>query len=170
MNFQINTAVKLLGLLLILFILLSCRQENKKYQYNIGYIDPKTALGDKEFTTCDDKIFEYYNSSPDGGYKYGKQALRDSVMNKYSFKCSDSGYLTFRFVVNCKGLAGRYQIVENSLDLKPTKFTKDLVSHLFSITQEFKEWRPVILDNKSRDFYIYISYKLRDGEIIEILP
>lgn len=151
-------------------IIISCKQPSKKYLHNIGYIDPATALGDKEFETCTDFIFEYYNSEPNGGYKYGKNVLRDTIENKFSYNGHDSGYLTFRFVVNCKGEAGRYQIVENDLDLKPKKFDQDLVLHLFSITQELKEWRPVMWENQSRDYYMYITYKIRDGQIIEILP
>jgi hypothetical protein len=166
-----NTPLKkIFYCIMLLVILLSCKRESKKYPHHIGYIDPTTALGDKEFKTCNDEIYEYYNSEPDGGYKYGKRALRDSIAKKYSTIGNESGYLTFRFVVSCKGLAGRYQIIENDLDLKPKKFSKELVSHLFSITQEFKEWRPVILENVSRDYNIYITCKIRDGKIIEILP
>jgi hypothetical protein len=73
-------------------------------------------------------------------------------------------------VVNCKGSAGRYQIIENDLGLKPKKFSKELVSHLFSITQQFKEWQPANWENESRDYNTYLTYKMRDGKIIEILP
>lgn len=158
-------------LILLTFIIYSCNSRTDKvYEHDIGYIDPDRALGDKEFKTCDNQIFEYYNSFPDGGYKYGKKALRDSVTRKFKFEGTDSGYLTFRFVINCKGIAGRYQIIENDLDYNPTQLNVNLVSNLFSITKEFKEWRPVILNEQSRDYYIYLTYKLRNGKIIEILP
>jgi hypothetical protein len=167
MNTQLR---KIFCYILLLAILLSCKRESKKYTHDIGYIDPATALGDNEFKTCKDEIYEYYNSEPDAGYKYGKRALRDSIAKNYSAIGNESGYLTFRFVVNCQGLAGRYQIIENDLDLKPKKFNEELVSHLFSVTQQFKEWRPVVLENEPRDYNIYITYKIRDGKIIEILP
>lgn len=156
-------------LYILIIILLSCT-EQKKYTHDIGYIDPDKALGSKDFKTCKDEIYEYYNSEPDGGYKYGKKALRDSVQRKYQASISESGYLTFRFVVNCQGKAGRYLVIENDLDFKPKKFNAELVSQFFSITQELKEWRPVVLENESRDYYMYITYKLLDGKIIEILP
>jgi hypothetical protein len=167
MNTPLKSTFYCIGFLVIL---LSCKKESKKYSHDIGYIDPATALGDKEFKTCSDRIYEYYNFEPYAGYKYGKRALRDSIAKKYSAIGNESGYLTFRFVVNCKGSAGRYQIIENDLDLKPKKFNKELVSHLFSITQQFKEWQPAIWENESRDYNIYLTYKLRDSKIIEILP
>ena len=119
MNTPLKSTFYCIGFLVIL---LSCKKESKKYSHDIGYIDPATALGDKEFKTCSDRIYEYYNFEPYAGYKYGKRALRDSIAKKYSAIGNESGYLTFRFVVNCKGSAGRYQIIENDLDLKPKKF------------------------------------------------
>jgi hypothetical protein len=73
-------------------------------------------------------------------------------------------------VVNCKGLAGRYQIVENDLDFKPKQLNQDLVQHLFTITQELKDWKQLVWEKEPRDYYMYITYKLQDGKIIEILP
>jgi hypothetical protein len=167
MNKRLKTTFRHLGLIVILC---SCGQESKKYTNDIGHINPKTALGDKNFKTCKNKVFEYYNSEPDGGYKHGKKALRDSVLRKYLVSINESGYLTFRFVVNCEGKAGRYTVIQNDLDFKPKEFDEELTSHLFTITQDLKEWRPVILENESRDYYMYITYKLLDGKIIEILP
>ncbi|MFM7429088.1 MAG: hypothetical protein KA713_06600 [Chryseotalea sp. WA131a] len=155
---------------LALVITVSCKKAENKYLHSVGYIDPATSLGDKDFKTCSDMIFEYYNSEPDAGYKHGKNILRDSVKTKYNYKGNDSGYLTFRFVVNCKGLAGRYQIVENDLDFKPKQLNQDLVQHLFTITQELKDWKQLVWEKEPRDYYMYITYKLQDGKIIEILP
>ena len=167
MNNRLKTTFKYLGFIIILC---SCGQENKKYIHDIGYVDPNTASGDKDFKTCRDEIYEYYNSEPDGGYKHGKKALRDSVLKKYSASVKESGYLTFRFVVNCEGKAGRYMVIQNNLDLEPKVFDEDLTSQLLTITQGLKEWRPVVLENVSRDYYMYITYKMLDGKIIEILP
>lgn len=168
---MIVIAEKALVIIVLIFISASCKvQENEKYKNDIGFIDPENALGAKEFKTCDNYVYEYYNSFPHGGFKHGKKALRDSVMSKYKTVGTDAGYLTFRFVVNCQGKAGRYQIIENDLNHVPTTLNKNLVSKLFQITQDLKEWKQITLDNQYRDYYFYITYKLRDGKIIEILP
>jgi hypothetical protein len=149
----------------------SCQnRKEKKYKNNIGFIDPATAVGDEGFTACENYVYEYYNSFPHGGYKYGKKAFKDFVMGKFKYEGMDSGFLTFRFVVNCRGVAGRYQIVENDLNYKPTKLNESLVSKLFLITQEAKEWRSIKIDDQLKDYYFYITYKLKDGKVIEILP
>ena len=167
MNKRLKTTFRHLGLIIFLC---SCGQESKKYTNDIGYIDPKTAFGDKNFKTCKNEIYEYYNSESNAGYKHGKKALWDSVLTKYSVSLKESGYLTFRFVVNCEGKAGRYMVIQNNLDLEPKVFEDELISQLLTITQGLKEWRQVILENEPRDYYMYITYKLLDGKIIEILP
>lgn len=83
---------------------------------------------------------------------------------------TDSGYLNIRFVVNCKGEAGRYVIHENNLDLEPIAFSKDLVDQLFDITTQLKKWKPNVIREEKRDSYIYISYRIENGKITEILP
>jgi hypothetical protein len=162
---------KALMIILLIFISTSCGvQENEKYENNVGFIDPKDALGDKEFKTCGNYIYEYYNSFPHGGFKYGKKALRDSVMRKYKTVSTESGYLTFRFVVNCQGVAGHYEIIENDLNHAPARLNKNVISNLFQITQDLREWKQITLDDQPRDYYFYITYKLNDGKIIGILP
>jgi hypothetical protein len=167
MSNQLRTTLTYLG---FIFVLCSCEQKNKKYIHDIGYVDPNTSFGDKDFKTCKEEIYEYYSSEPEGGYIHGKKALRDAVLKKYSVQLKESGYLTFRFVVNCEGKAGRYMIIQNNLDLEPKVFDEDLTSQLLTITQGLKEWRPVVLENEPRDYNMYITYKLLNGKIIEILP
>lgn len=167
---MIKYLIKLSTYLAITILLAACRNDSPKYTHDVGYIDPETALGEKNFATCDNEIFQYHNAVPHGGYKYGKKALRDTVRRKYKTTPGESGYLTFRFVVNCEGKAGWYNIIENDLDLTPKHFDKELTAHLFELTQDLKEWRPLIFEDKPRDYYMYITYKLVDGEIREILP
>jgi hypothetical protein len=141
-----------------------------KYKYDIGYINPETALGDRNFKTCDGTIYQYYNSGSEAGYKFGKKALRDSIKSKYVRASDESGYLTIRFIINCKGIAGRYEIVENDLELRPKAFAMQLKDHLLNITSELKEWRPLLLGTNARDSYMYITFKIKNGHITEILP
>ena len=72
--------------------------------------------------------------------------------------------------MNCEGKAGRYTIHENDLDLNPKKFNQDLVEHLFEVTTQLQDWEPTIFKEQKRDSYMYISYRIVDGKIVEILP
>ena len=149
-----------------------------QFTKRVAYIDLKTALLSDGFEICDSTyIVDYYNYAQGDrvhrvtSYIHGKNGLRKAVLSQYQNRnYSDSGYLNFRFIVNCKGEAGAYVIHENDLDLMPKSFDPDLVQQLFEITTSFKQWHPNHLRGADRDSYMYISYRIEHGEITEILP
>ncbi|RMB58581.1 hypothetical protein EAX61_09785 [Dokdonia sinensis] len=138
---------------------------------SVAYIDRATALGDPNFRACDEEhIYDYYNPQR-ATYSKGKNGLRDFIMSHYENRAyTDSGYLNIRFVVNCNGEAGRYVIHENNLNLEPIVFSEDLVNQLYDITTQLKRWNPNVIREEKRDSYMYISYRIENGEITEILP
>jgi hypothetical protein len=148
------------------------QQHNLK---RIAYIDPSNTLdNNKDFKPCfsEAMIFDYYNASPHGRYADGKKEMMKIIYSKVQKDklYSESGYLTFRFVVNCHGEAGRFVIEESSLDYEKKKFKSETVEHLFSIMRrDLTKWKPVVFD-EAKDAYFYITFKLRNGEIIDILP
>jgi hypothetical protein len=151
---------------------LACSTEQKKYDHEIGHIDPASALGPKDFRACDSlNIFQYYNSFPHAGYKFGKKALRAIVKEKYQPVSDNSGYLTIRFIINCNGSAGRFNIHENDLNLMPSKFDDKIKDQLYNIVSEnLIEWQPLYFDGVARDSYMYLTFKIQNGEILDILP
>ena len=142
-----------------------------KFTERVAYINPKEALLSEGFEICNkNRIYDYYNPQI-ATYSEGKNGLREFILLNYQNKSySDSGYLNIRFIINCKGEAGCYVIHENNLDLEPHKFNKDLVNQLFNLTTQLKSWNPKVRNGESKDSYMYISYRIENGEITEILP
>jgi hypothetical protein len=153
-------------------ICLSCTQTVKTYTHDVGYIDPETALGPKNFKTCDTTVFfQYYNEFPRAGYKHGKNKLREIIARSFKRVSEDNGYLTYRFVINCHGAAGRFNIIENDLALSANHFDEKLKQQLLSIIlNDLTEWNPLYFEGTARDSYIYLMFRIEDGEIIDILP
>ena len=141
------------------------------FTHKANYIDPTKSLLSKDFKACNENsIVDYYNPGR-AHYKSGKNGLRKQILQQYNPKdYTDSGYLNIRFVINCKGETGRYVIHENDLDLEPTTFNKDLVTQLFNITSSLKNWIPNNFNGESKDTYMYLSYRIENGKITEILP
>lgn len=149
---------------------------DNQYENRVAYIDSENSLLSEGFETCDEYIFDYYNPER-ATYSSGKNGLRKFILNNYKNNgYSDSGYLNIRFVINCRGQAGRYIIHENDLNLEPQQFNKNLKQQLFDLTVQLKEWNPNKINFKKDDkivavdSYMYISYRIENGEIIEILP
>jgi len=143
-----------------------------QFTKRVGYIDPEKSLLSDGFETCGDYIYDYYNGGDDRTkYIKDKNGLRDFILDNYENKnYTDSGYLNIRFVVNCEGEAGRYVIIENSLELEPAAFSKDLRSQLFELTTQLSEWKPLVINNEPKDSYMYLSYRIENGEITQIIP
>lgn len=170
-----------LGVLLLLCAcFIGINYYNYKYRYlpknilftqSAEYINPDEAKFSEGFKTCDEKyIIQYYNPER-ATYSEGKNGLRKFIMSNYENRnYIDSGYLNIRFVINCKGEAGRYIIHENDLNLKPKKFNKDLVHQLFELTTQLKKWNPNFTHDEFRDSYMYLSYRIENGNITEIIP
>lgn len=141
----------------------------------VAYIDPKEAIMSvKPFEPCGHEtiIADYYNSTPDGSYIHGKAALVDSIFaNLESDKLmNQTGMLTFRFIVNCEGKAGRFIAEGYDYNYKPISFPKETIHHLHTLLANLREWRPVVIKEEPRDAYFYYTFKLVNGEITDILP
>ena len=142
----------------------------------IAYIDPSKTLDDHSlFRLCDNEkyIVDYYNGDPAAGIIGGKrsiQKLLDERLDRQKLK-SESGYLTYRFVINCQGEAGRFITEETDLDFNAKEFDRETVEHLYTIIRQLEKYRPTKLKYKEvSDAYFYLTFKLRDGEIIDLLP
>ena len=141
----------------------------------VAYIDPENVMDSKKaLETCEPihAIFDYYNGTPDGRYEGGKGALRRTIIPQVDKEKlnNESGYLTFRFVINCKGETGRFVTEQADLDFQKKEFNKETVTHLFEIVESLEKWQPAKVQEKLRDSYAYLTFKLKDGEIIEFLP
>ena len=141
----------------------------------IAYIDPEEVLDrDERFEICGHERFinDYYNSNPDGSYKHSKAALVDTVFNNLDGEklMNQTGMLTFRFVVNCEGEAGRFIAEGYDLNYQPYEFPEETVTHLYEIIRKLTDWTPVISGGEPSDAYFYLTFKLNNGEITDILP
>ncbi|AUC82651.1 hypothetical protein [Lacinutrix sp. Bg11-31] len=148
--------------------------ENKPYQNYIGYIDQDKALLKDKYELCEDGFIQRtYNGSALEGYNINKKHYRDQLFSQFNTNnYNDSGYLNFRFLVNCEGNAGWFEIIEMNLDLEETPLNKDLVDELLTFTSNSKHWNILKYpkNNKPYNYYNYISYRIENGKITQIIP
>ncbi len=146
-------------------------KHHEVFTKRVAYIDPENAVAKADLKLCNENfIFDYYNPER-ARYSKGKNGLRKFILSNYENRnYSDSGYFNVRFVINCKGEAGRYIIHENDLDLEPHQFSEDLKNQLLTLTVQLEDWKPNLIQEEQVDSYMYISYRIEHGEITEILP
>ena len=144
----------------------------EKYPHYIGYINQEETLLNDIYTLCDkDTIYKVHHGAPKDAFQGSKKRFRETILSAYKNKgYSDSGYLNFRFLINCEGKAGWFEIIEMNLDLEETNLNDDMVSQLLKHTANPKHWAIYTYKDTPRDYYMYISYRIENGEITEILP
>ena len=144
-----------------------------KFPHYIGYIDQEKALLNDVYSLCDNgKIFKKHHGAPKVAFNISKKRFRETILSEYKNKnYEDSGYLNFRFLVNCEGNAGWFEIIEMNLDLEEVNLNDVMVNQLLKLTSNSKHWSTLTTsDEIPRNYYMYISYRIEHGEIIEILP
>lgn len=141
----------------------------------VAYINPDDTLDpESDFRPCEgeQRIVDYYNGEPDARIVGGKRALWD-ILDQYLDQeklFQESGYLTFRFIINCEGETGWFVIEEADLDYQRITFRNETREHLLKILQTYPQWQATEIRGDIRDAYAYITFKLDHGQIIELLP
>ena len=166
--------------LLALLITVSC-QQNKvadepvetggSYPPNVGDITIDKNIDGPDFTVCDEShIAQYYGvRSEYYGEKFAILNYFNSNYDKSGLK-DEIGYLTIRFIVNCKGKTGRFRIEGMNLNYEPITFNEKLTEQLLRLTKEMDGWEIAHYRNKPLDYYKYFTFKILNGDLAEILP
>lgn len=142
------------------------------YPNYVGFINQETAALNDVYELCDaESIYHVHHGASEKGYSVNKKHFRDNILSTYKNEnYTDSGYLNFRFLVSCEGNPGWFETIQVYADFKKTNFSNGLVSQLRALTAQPANWNVITIEDNPVDYYMYVSYKLQDGEITEILP
>ena len=83
---------------------------------------------------------------------------------------NQNGLIRIRFIVNCEGKAGRFRVLQSDYSYKEKEFNKEIVSQLLSITKQINNWEVLYKQENAVDYYMYLIFKITDGQLTEILP
>ena len=144
----------------------------QKYPQYIGHLS--TTEGNHEFERCDEnRLLGWYASAATYVpiYEGSKSTFRTYIQSNFSRTAStDNGFLSLRFIINCKGDVGAMEIQELDHNYQETRLAPNLVEQLVSLSSRTENWSVPDIDGVAVDSYMYLIYKIEDGEIVEILP
>lgn len=168
------TMKKIIPLLIIMALsVINCSRDDGN---NVGDISFDEQIDDINFQTCNERaIKQYYvrrSSDTAPRYKGEKGSLDREILNSYQFPRTEkeNGYVTIRFVVNCRGETGRFRIEEMDFTYTPRKFDEKITTQLLKIVKGLKSWIPRKSYGRDLDFYQYLTFKIEQGQISKILP
>lgn len=109
---------------------------------DVGDIAFNPKIDKANFYLCHkDFIIQYYNFST--SYKGGGKAIKEFILNHYVYKPAYkliSGFITIRFVINCKGETGRFRVSHLDSDYKNVLINKDLVAQMLRLCKSLNHW------------------------------
>jgi len=148
-----KTLILILSILIIGCIIEKGSNNKAEYLRWVGDIEHDPSKDNRGFAICngEDKVLQYFNLMDEPIYK-------------------QNGLIRIRFIVNCKGQAGRFRVLQSDLNFKETEFDKKVVSQLSEITEGIERWVILQRDSQPVDYYYYLVFKIIDGRITEILP
>lgn len=166
-----------LFILSLLLMTQSCQQnivpKDSKYLSMVGDIEHDPKTDDSNFTLCNEKgTKQYHNLNSELQYEGENYELNKIFFNQYkpSDKAKDSGMVRIRFLVNCKGQAGRFRMISSGYDYKEKQFDKAITDQLMSITKGLNGWKILSDNSVPKDYYQYLIFKITDGQLKEIMP
>lgn len=161
--------------LMFLPFLFSCQTENTISSYSkfVGDINFDEKVDDPEFKKCgihQDFSFQYYHEN---GFQFSGEKYRIleelSSKNIYSTENFD-GYIIIKFIVNCEGKAGMFRVQQMNMNYQKMEGNHQMIKKLLDFTKSLTGWLPKEYRGEKVDYYQYLTYKIKDGKITEILP
>lgn len=167
-------------LLLALLCLLTCQRldselqaEAAKYPRWIGDIEHDPKLDNPDFQACnEDHVYQYFNHSQGLQYQGEKRAIEALFQKLYRPVAAPkaTGLIRIRFMVNCAGKTGRFRLIGMDENFQPLVFPKAISNQLLEITKKLDGWEKLPNAEEATDYYQYLSFKIEQGAIKEILP
>jgi len=136
----------------------------------VGDIPFDPATDNPDFAICDESNVLPYNTRYGmffDGERYGVLKYFEENYTLLPVK-GQTGYITIRFLVNCKGETDRFRVYEMDKEMNETEFDEEIVQNLLRLTKALNGWKTHVPE--PRDYYQYLLFKLKDGRIETILP
>lgn len=158
-------------LLFGIICLVSCNdfteEELAAHPVKVGDIQVDLKLDEPNFKPCSKKTTLQH-------YEFGKKYIgeKPALEQHFSEKLNsgilekENGYITIRFLVNCKGETGFYRVKGMDFDYKEKKFDQPTVKQLLTLTKQLDGW-PIF---EKYNYYQQITFKIVNSQIDEILP
>ncbi|ADB40942.1 hypothetical protein [Spirosoma linguale] len=139
-------------------------------------LSPNETCQPAGFQTCSTCFQPLWNTIPlsHTSRQYELNKLLSNYYQPVSQK-EQSGLLTIKFVVNCAGQVGLFDVKGFGDDYCPKAFTSQLTDQLLSICRNHIAIRSFLQPGKdpdqlTHDTAVSLTFRLKDGHITDILP
>lgn len=143
---------------------------NTEFHHNVGDITFNPIQDNPDFSFCDSTKIRSGRTTVT--LKEGNESIRsfclENFENQSQFE-SFSGFVTIRFLVNCKLEADRFRAHSMDYSFAPEVCPAALESHLIYIVSQLDNWTLSTDRYTQTDFSKFINFKIKDGAIEKII-
>lgn len=134
-----------------------------------------SQLNNNLYLCGDKKVYPYYYLQNSGNYIpdfYEVKKLFELQYHKedYSNLSDNTGILHISFWVNCEGKTGNYSMESFSFDYVYCILNEKLKHNILELVKSLKIWKPIANNQLIQNFHQYYIFKIKNGEITDILP
>ena len=92
------------------------------------------------------------------------------MANELKYKKGTNGFLTVRFIMNCKGEKDRFRVLAINERYKPKEFPDNISNKILEAVKKMPDWELGEYKGKIYDSYNMVTFKIVDGQIVDIVP
>ena len=149
--------------------------EHTGYLRWVGDIPFDEEIDDPAFQLCrgDSNVLQYFHTSDDAlsNYEGEKRALTLQLKAAYNpVDVKEGGWIRIRFIVNCTGETGRFRVISADDNYQVFTFDQRITAQLLTHVKALDGWKVHEHREQVNDYYQYLTFKIQNGEISEILP
>lgn len=144
---------------------------SSKHTYRVGYLPVPDSLNQNKEVILDfhKGVYHTYSSAAPKIYNGNKYQFRKRVVKKFNaLNHSDTGYLTFRFLINSDSEVFLHETIEMDLNLELSNLNNEMVKDLKKMSFNPENWNPYI--DSLHNYYMHLTYRIENGKITEVTP
>ncbi|MEQ8908830.1 MAG: hypothetical protein RIC95_06540 [Vicingaceae bacterium] len=79
--------------------------------------------------------------------------------------------IRIRFLMNCNGEIGQFKVKSYDFDYREIDLSPTISKHFTDLLANYQKWTPPLLANgEAANIHAFYSFRIKQGEIIEVLP
>ena len=110
----------------------------------------------------------------DGKYPRSSATLvreATAFLQRGNQRFSGSGYITFRFVVDCAGFRQPMtQVLQTDANYTAFHFRPEFVRDLYAFLKTLKDWRTATYSGHAVSYFTYLTFKIANGKVVAVIP
>jgi hypothetical protein len=139
-------------------------------------VENKVIVDKNLFTNskCERTYYDYFYSVEGKYPESSKTILKNTkaFLSQRKTLIKGSGYINFNLGIACDGkLSRNLSVTQTNEKYGIANFEKHVIEDLYAFIKTMNKWKICVDDEKQPvNYIVFISFKIKDGEIINIIP